>query len=111
MCRFSVPRTRDPQLDGFFWNENLPDSIEAILGEPGDPQALQLHTAFLSAYSLSAEQVPLLSFHKERQDAPFVVESGSRAGQSYSSYPQTTSSVAGNEPMHTGDISSLGYGR
>jgi len=32
-------------VDGFYWNEKLPRSIEAILTSPGDPQAAKTHAA------------------------------------------------------------------
>jgi len=58
-------------IDGFYWNEHLPWSIEAIIGSPGDPQAVRLHQRFLSTYHISREDVPLVTFHTDQPDCPF----------------------------------------
>lgn len=105
-------------LDGFYWNLNLPHSIEAILASPDDPGARQMHAAFLSTYGLTAEDVPLLSFRKDRIDAPFVVEVGAKShGGGLAADAASTAHRGdpdrGRVPSHgpaTGDISSLGYG-
>ena len=62
-------------VDGFYWNQNLPHSIEAIvIGDGGKAKASALHQRFLEAYSLTAEQVPLVSYHPKNEDEPFVLE-------------------------------------
>lgn len=58
-------------IDGFYWNEHLPWSIEAIIGSPGDPGAVRLHQRFLSKYHVSKEEIPLVTFHKDQADCPF----------------------------------------
>lgn len=58
-------------VDGFYWNAHLPWSIEAIIGSPGDPNAVRLHQRFLSHYHLSKDDVPLVTFHKDNPDCPF----------------------------------------
>ena len=62
--------------DGFYWNQHLPHSIEAIIGSPGEPAAQALHAEFLETYGLSSAQVPLVTFNKEILDAPFTEERG-----------------------------------
>ena len=107
-------------LDGFYWNLNLPHSIEAILTSPGDPWAREMHKTFLATYGITSDQIPLLSFHKDRIDAPFVVEVGSTSQGSTSAADAASMvrrgdpGVMGGRPAHgvaTGDISRLGYGR
>ena len=58
-------------LDGFYWNKHLPHSIEALIGSPGDPQAVRLHERFLATYHLKKGDVPLLTFNKDDVDCPF----------------------------------------
>lgn len=58
-------------LDAKVWNDNLPHSIEALLAAPNDPHAEALHRKFLHTYRLTAEDVPLVIFNKERHDCPF----------------------------------------
>ena len=58
-------------IDGFYWNANLPHSIEALIGSPNDPGAVKLHERFLSTYRLTKNDVPLLIFEKERGNCPF----------------------------------------
>jgi hypothetical protein len=63
-------------VDGFYWNQHLPHSIEAIvIGEDGKAKASALHQKFLAAYpQLTAKDVPLVSFHPNNEDEPFVLE-------------------------------------
>ena len=58
-------------VDGFYWNAHLPHSIEALIGSPGDPAAVRLHERFLRTYRLTAEDVPLVIFEKDKPDCPF----------------------------------------
>jgi hypothetical protein len=58
-------------IDGFFWNANLPHSIEALIGSPNDPGAVKLHERFLATYRLTKNDIPLLTFEKGRGDCPF----------------------------------------
>ena len=112
-------------VDGFFWNEHLPHSIEAILTSPGDPAAREIHAQFLKRYGLTAEMVPLLTFNKQQRDAPFQVEVGSvsQATPFNTKNADAASMAHRGDPAFvaqhhntahgpaTGDISTLGYGR
>ena len=49
-------------VDGNVWDENLPFSIEAFMTSKGDGGlSVRAHAAFLSTYSVSAAEVPLLT--------------------------------------------------
>ena len=90
-------------LDGAYWNAMLPNTIEAMIASPGDPQAGEQHANFLSTYGLTAEQVPLVVYSPGDLETPFRCE---MCGQS-SGYSSTKAkSPAGA----SGDVSSLGYG-
>ena len=61
-------------VDGLYWNLHLPHSVEAfIVGEGGKVAAHALHQRFLDAYHLTAQDVPLVSFHP-RGEVPFTLE-------------------------------------
>ena len=55
-------------VDGFYHNAHLPHAIEAWVVGPTDDRshAAELHRRFLTEYSLSEEQVPLLVYRAER---------------------------------------------
>lgn len=61
-------------LDGFYWNAHLPYSIEAVLTSPNNPVLKRMHKQLLRRYSVTSDQIPLLTFHKENKDAPFRIE-------------------------------------
>jgi len=58
-------------VDGYFWNDHLPFSVEAMIGSPGDPLAFKMHEQFMARYSGIVTDVPLLSFNKEKVECPF----------------------------------------
>lgn len=91
-------------LDGAYWNAMLPNTIEAMIASPGDPQAGEQHAKFLSTYGLTAEQVPLVVYSPGDLEMPFRCEV---CGQSSAS----SSTARGKSPAGaSGDVSSLGYG-
>ena len=90
-------------LDGEFWNAMLPNTIEAIIASPGDPQAGEQHANFLSTYGLTASQVPLVIYSPGDVETPFRCEV---CGESAASLSTVTKSLA----AASGDVSSLGYG-
>ena len=51
-------------IDGVAWNSGLPHSIDAIImgnvGSDGAKRAREVHTAFLTKYGITKEDVPLL---------------------------------------------------
>ena len=59
-------------VDGYYWNNHLPHSIEAIL-TIGEASTKAMHDRFLSAYKVTAQQVPLVRYVPELGDAPFVL--------------------------------------
>ena len=61
-------------LDGYYWNAQLPHSIEAVLTSPNNPVLRRMHQQFLRRYGVTAEQIPLLTFHKEDLNTPFRVD-------------------------------------
>ena len=92
-------------LDGFYWNEQLPHSIEAMLTS-GDPDTARIYQDFLQTYGLNADQIPLLKFTKNEVN-PFVSVQGSGGTMS-----QVGASGSGQQHIaHSGDLSQLGYGR
>ena len=73
-------------VDGWSWNENLPNTIEAFFelegsgvestpdrGHAQASYARDAHSRFLLEYDLTEEEVPLLKFDPSRWDAPFRV--------------------------------------
>lgn len=94
-------------LDGAYWNEQLPQSVEAIITSPDDPQATKIHADFLNTYGLSAEDVPLVVFRKDELDAPFVCEV---CGSATGSIRGATKAPGGKSTGASGDVESLGYG-
>ena len=126
-------------VDGFYWNAQLPHSIEAIVTSPGDPQAQAMHAKFIKAYGLKASDVPLVSFNKASIDSPFALQwdgafnfggelysEDNGVGFSFGSEGEAvpgslpTDGVKGATPVNpsnnlvipnSGDISGLGYGR
>ena len=94
-------------LDGAYWNEQLPQSVEAIITSPDDPQATKIHADFLNTYGLSAEDVPLVVFRKDELDAPFVCEV---CGSAMGSIRGATKAPGGKSTGASGDVESLGYG-
>ena len=70
ICVAHVPHTDEHSpynefiIDGVAWNTQLPHSIDAFLsGQPGSigaHEASQAHAAFLKAYGLSHDDVPLV---------------------------------------------------
>ena len=58
-------------LDAEYWNAHLPHSIDALLTTPNNPTAEAMHRKFLFTYRLTAEDVPLVVFNKDRSECPF----------------------------------------
>ena len=58
-------------VDAFYWEKQLPHSIEAILTTPNNPTDEAMHRRFLYRYHLKPEDVPLVVFNKDRVDCPF----------------------------------------
>ena len=63
-------------VDAFYWNAQLPHSIDALIATPNDPRAEAMHRTFLSTYHLTADAVPLVVFNKARGDCPFELYGG-----------------------------------
>lgn len=103
-------------VDAKTYNDELPWSVEAIITSPGDPGTLQMHSRFLQTYGITAADVPLVTFHKELSDRPFVCEICD--GGATLSAPGSVMGVAMDSQGDTwershgpsGDISHLGYG-
>ena len=55
-------------VDGFHHNDELPHSIEAwVVGADDDrSRAEEVHGLFLAEYGLTASDVPLLTYHRDR---------------------------------------------
>ena len=66
-----------------------------------------MHSDFLSTYGLSASDVPLVTFQKDDQDAPFRCEV---CGDALMPTQGGVGAGGASRPQHTGDVSSLGYG-
>ena len=103
-------------VDAFYWDDHLPDSVEAIITS-GAPATTAMYMKFLQTYDLSADDVPLIEFHKDRAE-PFilspsyaqsghVLDSGMNSPSRNVNVPMNVQTGAG----HTGDVSDLGYGR
>ena len=58
-------------VDAFYWNEQLPHSIEAFITTPNNPTDEAMHRRFLYRYHLKASDVPLVIFNKDHIDCPF----------------------------------------
>jgi len=93
------------------FNDALPWSVEAIITSPGDPTTLEMHARFLQTYGITAADVPLVTFHKELVDRPFVcaVCDGMTAIAGATMSPNAAGGSTGSAGP-SGDISDLGYG-
>ena len=58
-------------VDAFYWKEQLPHSVEAIITTPNNPSDEAMHRRFLHTYRLTEDDVPLVVFNKDRHDRPF----------------------------------------
>lgn len=83
-------------------------SIEAIIGSPGDPDVKKIHADFLSTYGLAEADVPLVSFFPENADHPFsrISSLGVVSPGDINTFESTNNGRLPN----TGDISQLGFG-
>ena len=62
-------------VDGDHWTKHLPGIIEAFVYSPAEPQSqqrvAQVHSRFLQAYGLNADQVPRAAFNDNDAREPF----------------------------------------
>jgi len=98
-------------LDGFHWNKHLPYSIEAVITT--GPEVNAWYRDFLNAYGLTPESIPLIEFHTTMKN-PFMLAAsysqgahGTASSDSVNAQPNPSDAHA----VHTGDVSTLGYGR
>ena len=58
-------RYNEVVVSATFWRDHMPSAVEAVLGDES------VHTAFLQAYGLSHNDVPLLTLDPSDFDSPF----------------------------------------
>ncbi len=99
-------------VDGFYWNEHLPHSIEAIVTS-GGLETTAMYEQFLQTYGLTSDAVPLVEFHKDRPN-PFTLAAGYAGFRSSSSASSASSGsqvpASGAARSYGSDLSGLGWG-
>lgn len=100
-------------IDAKTFNDEMPWSVEAIITSPGDPTTLEMYAKFLQMYGITAADVPLVTFHKELAERPFVCEICDGVATVFAAGSMVNAVRGTGVPGSggpTGDIARLGYG-